>query len=604
MELDKWKQKYYDQLDHLEQKEHDWQKLETTLKRTIGRLSLAAEGQDTSLDRYIGELRAAIKNNINPQHLDSIVDELSKILSTLEEKQNTSKRESIQLLEQLIIKLYLPDNIAKEKNKLLETFSKSDNNNRDTLLKETLKLLTSAINTENKNDDSEKPGILKRIFNKDTTEISDSAQSNTQQLDIYKDCFIDLLNKLDNKKSPNGKISALKISVNDVQQQNELEKLSEQLSELLQDNTLNNTAPVIKQNNKINDSLQPSIQELLIQLLEQLTVPNDLHTEVENLKQRLEKETSPTNWKQLLKDVTALINSIRSRMQKEKNEFEIFLQQVTQRLKSMDNFLQSETTNLKQAKNQGSEFDNQIELNVKEIRIDIDNASELSDLKECVTLKLDKISEHIKIYRDSENERFEKSQVEISEMHSKMNSMESEAEQLKQIVIQANKEAMFDALTDIPNRLSYEKRITEEINRWKRFSTPLSIAIWDIDLFKQVNDTYGHKAGDKVLKTVAQLLIKSIRKTDFLARYGGEEFIMLLPGTKQEETMTLVNKLREKVSSCGFRYHGSAVKISISCGVSSFNDDDTLEHVFERADKALYQAKKNGRNQCILSSNE
>jgi len=604
MELDKWKQKYYDQLDHLEQKEHDWQKLETTLKRTIGRLSLAAEGQDTSLDRYIGELRAAIKNNINPQHLDSIVDELSKILSTLEEKQNTSKRESIQLLEQLIIKLYLPDNIAKEKNKLLETFSKSDNNNRDTLLKETLKLLTSAINTENKNDDSEKPGILKRIFNKDTTEISDSAQSNTQQLDIYKDCFIDLLNKLDNKKSPNGKISALKISVNDVQQQNELEKLSEQLSELLQENTLNNTAPVIKQNNKINDSLQPSIQELLIQLLEQLTVPNDLHTEVENLKQRLEKETSPTNWKQLLKDVTALINSIRSRMQKEKNEFEIFLQQVTQRLKSMDNFLQSETTNLKQAKNQGSEFDNQIELNVKEIRIDIDNASELSDLKECVTLKLDKISEHIKIYRDSENERFEKSQVEISEMHSKMNSMESEAEQLKQIVIQANKEAMFDALTDIPNRLSYEKRITEEINRWKRFSTPLSIAIWDIDLFKQVNDTYGHKAGDKVLKTVAQLLIKSIRKTDFLARYGGEEFIMLLPGTKQEETMTLVNKLREKVSSCGFRYHGSAVKISISCGVSSFNDDDTLEHVFERADKALYQAKKNGRNQCILSSNE
>jgi len=611
MDLDKWKQKYYDQLDRLEQKEQDWQKLETTLKRTIGRLSLAAEGQDDSLDHHIIELRSAIKNNINPQQLDAIVDELSKLLSKFEEKQNAPKRESIQTLEQLIKNLELPDKISKEKNKLLEKFSKSDDSNRDLLLKETLKLLISVIDNENNIVNQKKPSIIKRIFNSNKETNSDGNQtpenlirSPEQDLKLYKACFIDLLNKIDNKNSPNGKITALKVNISNAQQQKELDKLSEKLSEILKEKTPNNKILELKPDIKIDDNLQPTIQELLIQLLEQLTVPNDLHTETENLKQRLEKETSPDNWKKLLRDVTTLINSIRSRMQKEKNEFENFLQQVTVRLKSMDNFLQNETINLTHAKTNASEFDNQIELNVKEVRLDIDQATELSDLKECVTLKLDKISEHIKIYRDSENSRFENSQKEINEMHSKMHTMESEAEQLKRIIIKANKEAMFDALTDIPNRLSYEKRITEEINRWKRFSTPLSIAIWDIDLFKQVNDTYGHKAGDKVLKTVAQLLIKSIRKTDFLARYGGEEFIMLLPGTEQKETMTLVNKLREKISSCGFRYHGNAVKISISCGVSGFNNEDTLEHVFERADKALYQAKENGRNQCVLFSKD
>ena len=77
---------------------------------------------------------------------------------------------------------------------------------------------------------------------------------------------------------------------------------------------------------------------------------------------------------------------------------------------------------------------------------------------------------------------------------------------------------------------------------------------------------------------------------------------MLLPGTKQEETLRLVNKLRQQVENCGFHYHGEAVKITISCGVSSFNEGDSLSQVFERADQALYKAKENGRNQCVIAS--
>jgi len=673
---EQWKQKYYDQLDRLEQKEADWGKLEATLKRTIGRLSLAAEGQHKGLDKNIDELRTAIKNNINRQRLDVVVDDISRVITQLEDQKTAPNRFAIDLLEQLVSQLKLPRNCEKQQKKLIKQFAKADDEQRDNLLKETIDLLKKAVSVDSSSANTNS-GFLDRIFNSDkskqtdeniaphniqsiatvlehilstlpwpatikeksTTAIalikqSDSEEnlhtnleqiqslinewstSNTRDntksdnasdnLSIYKNCFINLLNNLDNPDSPSGQLTAFKISVRDAKQEGELDDLSAQLSQMLVAQTQSqNTNPLNIQNtdNPVRDgALQPSIQELLIRLLEQLIVPPDLQNEADKMKQRLEKDANPADWKKLLKDVALLINSIRSRMQKEKHEFETFLQQVTDRLKTMDQFLQSETKILKTAQSKGEEFDKTININVSNIRQDVDQATELINLKNNVNTKLDNISSHIVDYREYEITRVEESQQQVYNMQTRMLSLEKEADSLKQIVIEKNKQAMFDALTAIPNRLSYEKRIEDEISRWKRFNTPLSLAIWYIDFFKKVNDTYGHKAGDKVLKTVAQLLNKRIRATDFLARYGGEEFVMLLPGTRQEETLRLVNELREQVEHCGFHYHGEAVTITVSCGISSFNEGDVVEKVFERADQALYKAKDNGRNQCVVAA--
>ncbi len=672
-DIEKWKEKYYNQLDQLEKKEGDWGKLETTLKRTIGRLSLAAEGQHSSLDRHIKELRISIKNNIDHNQLDAIVDDISHVLTKLEEVNNEPQHTTVSTLEQIFTQINLPENFDKPVNKLLKQFKKASDTQFDSLLKESATLLQSAI-SQNKisTTDKNSPGFIDRLFHSSKEESTDTPMADIQsftsslsdilhiipwpndiinesesvinsiktsadikhlksslqqleqilkkwpvaptniintpssELQTYKTCLIELLNRLDNSDSPNGKLTALKISTRDAQQKSELDKLSDQLSKLLIEQT---DSSIISKNQSPapdkpadNPIIQPTIQELLIRLLEQLIVPPDLQTDVDKMKHRLTQETEPANWKVLLKDVALLINSIRSRMQKEKHEFENFLQQVTDRLKSMDQFLQTETTSLLNAENRGIDFDQKIQNNVNDIRLDINDATELSSLKNNVNTKLDTISEHIKIYREVEIKRVKQSQEQVNDMHTRMQTLEKEASVLKKIVIEKNKLAMIDALTAIPNRLSYEKKIEEEISRWKRFNTPLSLAIWDIDLFKKVNDTYGHKAGDKVLKTVAQLLNKRIRSTDFLARYGGEEFIMLLPGTRQEETLRLVNELRKQVESCGFHYHGDAVEITISCGISSFNKEDTLSQVFERADQALYKAKENGRNQCIAAA--
>ena len=125
--------------------------------------------------------------------------------------------------------------------------------------------------------------------------------------------------------------------------------------------------------------------------------------------------------------------------------------------------------------------------------------------------------------------------------------------------------------------------------------------VWDIDFFKQVNDTYGHQAGDKVLKVVASLLNKNLRETDFISRFGGEEFVSLMPETTLGGGYKVAEKIRESVEKLEFHYRGNNVKVTISCGISLFMENDTAERAFSRADKALYQAKEQGRNRCVIA---
>jgi len=147
--------------------------------------------------------------------------------------------------------------------------------------------------------------------------------------------------------------------------------------------------------------------------------------------------------------------------------------------------------------------------------------------------------------------------------------------------------------------MAYEERSEQEYARWKRYRAPLSLIVVDIDFFKKINDNFGHVAGDKVLKTIAQLMDESVRETDFLARYGGEEFVIIMTDTGADDALNVADKLRVAVENCGFHYRGESVPITISCGIAEFkNKNDTTGSVFERADVALYKAKDSGRNRC------
>ncbi len=150
-----------------------------------------------------------------------------------------------------------------------------------------------------------------------------------------------------------------------------------------------------------------------------------------------------------------------------------------------------------------------------------------------------------------------------------------------------------DALTGLSNRVKLDEALESEMRRAQRYRNAFSIIILDIDHFKRVNDTYGHLAGDEVLKAVAGLLTDNLRETDTAGRWGGEEFLILLPHQDRAGARRLADKLRIAIESADFPGVGT---ITASLGVTAHAAGDTLQGLVERADAALYTAKRSGRN--------
>jgi diguanylate cyclase (GGDEF)-like protein len=156
--------------------------------------------------------------------------------------------------------------------------------------------------------------------------------------------------------------------------------------------------------------------------------------------------------------------------------------------------------------------------------------------------------------------------------------------------------ASTDPLTGIANRRGGEKHITNEISRAKRERRPLSCVLLDIDRFKTVNDTYGHQAGDQVLRDISALLRRTVRAYDILVRWGGEEFLLVLPGVGLELARTLAERLRTAVA--GLDTHGIG-QVTVSAGVAEFENDYDFASTLRTADRRLYQAKSAGRNTVV-----
>lgn len=155
-----------------------------------------------------------------------------------------------------------------------------------------------------------------------------------------------------------------------------------------------------------------------------------------------------------------------------------------------------------------------------------------------------------------------------------------------------------DSLTGIYNRTFFKIKAAEKMKQAKHHKQPITILLLDVDKFKHINDTYGHLAGDEVLKEIVNIINSSIRCSDTIARYGGEEFMLLMPDTAISEAMTKAEEIRVKVENS---QNVISEKITISIGIAEWLLDESLEDWFKRADTALFQAKESGRNQVCFS---
>lgn len=172
-------------------------------------------------------------------------------------------------------------------------------------------------------------------------------------------------------------------------------------------------------------------------------------------------------------------------------------------------------------------------------------------------------------------------------------------ERLKVTSLKYQKMATQDYLTGVSNRRYFMERAQEELIRANRYKHPLTFMMMDIDHFKRINDTYGHHAGDQVLKNVASICTDNLRVHDLFGRIGGEEFSAMLPETNLNDAMVVAERIRKSIEEAEWAIDGKKVSCTISIGMSQLNDDsETLDNLMKKADEALYLAKSSGRN-CI-----
>ncbi len=588
-----WKRKYYDNLESLEHKEKQWTQAEDLLRRTISRLTLAADGLDATLDQQLNALRNAIRDRVDNASLRPRIEAMSETLVRLDRKRQAQPGAPapVQLLEQVLEQLSLPRGTARQLKALRKQIHRAQ---ADTPVEEMATAFAALLNKALElvePADTPTPtrgGLLGRLLGGKADEaVEDGASSQASPAERAADTGLGparalLLHMLDRIKDTHASADLRKAAVR-AGSEAELQSLADSLWPLLAE-----PAP----------APPAAVDEVLLQLLQRLDLPAELDESVAQLKERLGTDNDGADWQQRLGEVADLVGRMRSRIQQEKRELEDFLVQLTERLQEVDRHIHGAEDMRRVSRDHGRELGAAVQEQVRHIGISVQDAADLTQLKIDVQSRLDNILSHVTEHQQAEDDRQRQAEQRLDELTERLQAMESETDALRERVREERRQALTDSLTGIPNRLAWEERLEQEYARWKRFDEPLHILVWDIDKFKQINDEYGHKAGDRVLTTIAELLSGQIRETDFIARYGGEEFVMLATGAEPEDVTALCEKLRQSVETCGFHFRGSQVPVTISCGISQFNEDDSPERVFERADRALYMAKDKGRNRC------
>lgn len=336
---------------------------------------------------------------------------------------------------------------------------------------------------------------------------------------------------------------------------------------------------------RVNDSLQ--------QLLNHLAVPQALDVKRDTIKHRLDNQLTNDGLSKVIDELTELVVDA---FNVEQNRFKGFLQQLTSQLSDFDVFLKTSTDLRKQAMSESRQLEHGIQDNIAQIKNHLDTSTTIEELSLLIKSNLNMMGDRIREYRASEQVREKEHEKQIHDLQKKLSDSEQNADEIKNLLSFQKYKINHDSLTGLPNRESYDEHILDSFQRWKRKKKILSLAVCDIDHFKRINDSFGHLAGDKVLKKVSSILRASIREADFIARIGGEEFVIIFEETTSKAARVILEQLRKLIQDCQFYYRDNKVDVTISFGLTSIIENDSLESFFIRADNAMYKAKNAGRN--------
>ena len=549
-ELERWKDKYFEQSDSFEEKNKATEEFTALLQRILVRVSLAAENTSEDLDKELASLRVAIRSATPKNHdLSNRLKRIDDIILASEENKQENANKIIKALGGLIKQLQALNITRKQKSKL----------------KKLNKVIEKADNSS-----QEQGGLL------------------SQYADIQADILNDLIDPTKKEQGffsrllgGNDEVESLPSAQTDQADTNELELEVEEEPE-----DENEVAPGFT-------SIATHIRGTLNNLLDQLTFPVSASREVARMRDQIEKEIL---WYELGPTLDDIVNLILSVVGKGQREFARFLMQLDERLIKVQDFLTESQKIENQWQDKNITLDRNIRDQVNEISQELDKDGDMDVLKRSISDHLDSISKAVDQHAGDGEFYDQAKESEVKVLQERIKVMEQETIQIRQRLKEERGKALRDSLTGLANREAYDERLELEIERWKRYKKPATLVVADIDLFKRVNDEYGHLSGDKVLQIMAKEVQNRIRKTDFVARYGGEEFVIILPETSLEIAKEVIEKTREMICRLPFHFRDENVQISMSFGLAMFDEGLDQAGLFERADEALYIAKEKGRN--------
>ena len=619
----RWKYRYYETLEELEQKEKSAREVERLLRQIISRLTLAADTRHTVLNKQLTELRNAVRDGRDILQMRELIDTISEQVAELDTMRKRDKKQPhpagnvIDIIEQLLI----PDALSRDLKHLKKKVKKLDKNDDPASMNEDfadfLRDLIHPPETDPDEKQSRKDRLLNRILTrKKKPEKEEAEESQPEQQDLIEkaqtgkpqgnklvapavgDLLLQLTLRMPDTVKRRINFPALKRHTNRARARKDLIAIVDVIAQQIEAAYLSDEPePVV-----MDDESVLALSSALKVFFEQIEPPTDLKERVCELEQYFSDHSDDVeSIIHCLNSLADVVADICHRLAFQRDELEGFFVKLSTRLQDLDAGLQKTTDFNQLAGENNQQLDRAVHTEIDGIQDSIKNVDDMEVLKQDIQTRMDSIDKHLQVFQDNESERLQESELHVKTLTEKVQKLEAEGEHLRNRMQETQQQAYRDVLTGIPNRQAYEERIAEEIARCRRYESNLCMIVWDVDKFKAVNDNYGHAAGDRVLKVVAETLNSHVRETDFLARFGGEEFVLLLPETEVNATKQVAEKLRDIIDKTPFHFRESRVPVTISGGIAELRKDEDANSLFERADKALYQAKENGRNRTEIA---
>jgi diguanylate cyclase (GGDEF)-like protein len=325
--------------------------------------------------------------------------------------------------------------------------------------------------------------------------------------------------------------------------------------------------------------------------------PEEYAKRILSLKKRIKASEDMDMVLALGGDVIALIQAYLSHAGEEREQVTAFVAELTRNLSEMERQMVNSLNDTRDSYRENKKFNDTLQVEMEGIQRSVSVAKTIEESRNFVFSKLNAIKQALENKRRQDELRLQTNNEKVGELQKNLQSMKNEITRVQERTKTLEQEVLLDSLIGISNRRAYEMRLSEEIQRYHRYGQSFSLVLFDVDHFKQVNDRFGHRAGDKCLKEIINRIKPCLRTTDFLARYGGEEFVIIITGTKKEDAYHVAEKIRRIVEKTRFLFQGQEIPVTISLGVTEIEPQDTSpDGLFTRVDAAMYKAKNSGRN--------